>query len=57
MEEITFWRAWDPVHNNYLIQGYEVKYEETFGGKKPYYKHYASHGRSRHIVYANTFKF
>jgi hypothetical protein len=31
MEEVTFWRSWDPSWKNVIV-GYEVKYEETIGG-------------------------
>ena len=54
MEEVTFWRSWDPSWKNVIV-GYEVKYEETIGGQKPYYKHILFGGKDNYI--ANTFKF
>ena len=57
MEEVTFWRGWDPKWKTTVIQGYEIKYGQTIAGLKPYYKHFTSHGRGRGTVYANTFKF
>ncbi len=57
MEKVTFWRGWDSRWNNQLIQGYEVEYEQTLDGSKPYYKHFTKSGRGRGAVNANTFKF
>ena len=59
MEEITFYRAYDFKQEKEVIQGYELKYEETIGGNKPYYKHTTKGGRRRSgdEVKAKTFTF
>ena len=57
MEEVTFWRAWDPKWGTTIIQGYEVKYGQTIGGQRPYYKHFTSQGSKRSFFIGTTFKF
>lgn len=55
MKEITFWRALSPKYSTKIIQGYEIKYEKTIGGEKPYYKHFVHPKNKEEKLTSKTF--